>query len=260
MSSDRPDDPGDRDSEGTTHFGYREVPVGEKSARVGAVFDSVASRYDLMNDLMSGGMHRLWKRFALARARIRPGDRALDLATGSGDLAAGLARAMGERGYLVASDINASMLERGRDRLIDEGVGTRIGFVQADAQYLPLPDRHFHCVTIGFGLRNVTDQARALAEMTRVLRPGGRLVILEFSRPAGAWFRRLYDTYSFSVLPQLGQWVAGDADSYRYLAESIRMHPDQPTLKGMMEAAGLVHCSWNNLTGGVVAVHTGYRA
>jgi demethylmenaquinone methyltransferase/2-methoxy-6-polyprenyl-1,4-benzoquinol methylase len=262
VSSDRPDGPGEggAEAEGTTHFGYREVPVGEKSARVGAVFDSVASRYDLMNDLMSGGMHRLWKRFTLARARVRPGERALDLATGSGDLAAGLARAMGERGYLVASDINASMLARGRDRLIDAGYGARIGFVQADAQYLPFPDRHFHCVTIGFGLRNVTDQARALAEMARVLRPGGRLVILEFSRPAGEWFRRLYDTYSFSVLPRLGQWVAGDADSYRYLAESIRMHPDQPTLKRMMEEAGLVHCGWNNLTGGVVAVHTGFRA
>ena len=244
----------------TTHFGYEEVPVEEKAGRVGAVFDSVASNYDLMNDLMSGGLHRIWKRFALARTGIRPGQRALDLASGSGDLALGLARRLGSHGELVASDINASMLARGRDRLIDAGVGHRIDWVLADAQALPFVRGHFHCVTIGFGLRNVTDQAAALAEMARVLRPGGRLVILEFSRPAGAWFRRLYDTYSFNVLPQLGRWVAGDADSYRYLAESIRMHPDQPTLAGMMEDAGLVHCSWNNLTGGVVAVHTGYRA
>ena len=255
MSSDRSD--ADR---ATTHFGYSEVPVDEKSARVGAVFDSVAPRYDLMNDLMSGGLHRLWKRFALWQAAVRPGQHALDLATGSGDLALGLARAVGERGSLIASDINAPMLARGRDRLIDAGVGARIGFVQADAQALPFPDFRFHCVTIGFGLRNVTDQARALAEMTRVLRPGGRLVVLEFSQPAGAWLRRLYDAYSFSVLPRLGEWVAGDADSYRYLAESIRMHPDQPTLAGMMREAGLVRCRWNNLTGGVVAVHTGYRA
>ncbi|MEX1082443.1 MAG: bifunctional demethylmenaquinone methyltransferase/2-methoxy-6-polyprenyl-1,4-benzoquinol methylase UbiE [Halofilum sp. (in: g-proteobacteria)] len=246
-------------AEETTHFGYAEVPKAEKSARVGAVFDSVADQYDLMNDLMSAGMHRYWKRFALARAGVRPGQRVLDLATGSGDLAQGMARALRERGLLVASDINGRMLERGRDRLIDAGVGTRIEYVQADAQALPFADRLFDCVSIGFGLRNVTDQARALAEMTRVLRPGGRVVVLEFSRPAGEWFRRVYDTYSFSVLPRLGDWVAGDADSYRYLAESIRMHPDQPTLARMMREAGLTHCSWNNLTNGVVAVHTGFR-
>ena len=255
MSDEKPDA-----EQGTTHFGYQEVPVGEKAERVRAVFDSVASRYDLMNDLMSGGLHRLWKRFALARTAARPGQRALDLASGSGDLALALARRVGPEGELVASDINASMLARGRDRLIDAGVGHRIDWVLADAQALPFTSGHFHCVTIGFGLRNVTDQATALAEMARVLRPGGRVVILEFSRPAGAWFRRLYDTYSFNVLPQLGRWVAGDADSYRYLAESIRMHPDQPTLARMMEDAGLVRCTWNNLTGGVVAVHTGYRA
>lgn len=258
MSGGTPDD--GEHGEGTTHFGYAEVPVGEKAARVGAVFDSVAARYDLMNDLMSGGMHRAWKRFALARARVRPGDRVLDLATGSGDLAAGLARRAGERGYVVASDINASMLARGRDRLIDDGLADRVGFARADAQALPFPDRRFHCVTIGFGLRNVTDQQRALHEMARVLRPGGRLVILEFSRPASEWFRRLYDAYSFTVLPRLGEWVAGDAESYRYLAESIRMHPDQSTLARMMGEAGLVRCGWNNLTGGVVAVHTGFRA
>ena len=254
MSSETPDPESD-----TTHFGFSEVPRSEKAARVGAVFDSVAARYDLMNDLMSGGLHRLWKRFTLERTAVRPGHRVLDLATGSGDLAIGLARRLGHRGLLVASDINASMLDRGRDRLIDAGVGSRIEFVQADAQALPFAAGTFDCVTIGFGLRNVTDQARALEEMTAVLRPGGRLVVLEFSHPALSWFRCLYDTYSFSVLPRLGQWVAGDADSYRYLAESIRMHPDQVTLAGMMRSAGLVRCSWNNLTGGVVAVHTGFR-
>lgn len=245
---------------GSTHFGYDEVPAGEKAARVGAVFDSVAARYDLMNDLMSGGLHRLWKRFALARAGVRPGQHALDLATGSGDLALGLARRLGERGRLVAGDINARMLARGRDRLIDAGVGHRIDWVRTDAEALPFADRCFHCITIGFGLRNVTDEAAALAEMARVLRPGGRLVVLEFSQPAGAWLRRLYDAYSFSVLPALGRWVTGDADSYRYLAESIRMHPDQAALARMMADAGLVRCTWNNLSGGIVAVHTGYRA
>lgn len=242
----------------TTHFGYREIPVADKTARVGDVFDSVADRYDLMNDLMSAGMHRLWKRFTLARAGVRPGERVLDLATGTGDLAAGLAQRLGERGLLVASDINASMLARGRDRLLNDGIVAPA--VQADAQALPFAGGRFHCVTIGFGLRNVTDQSAALAEMHRVLRPGGRLVILEFSRPAGEWFRRLYDAYSFSVLPRLGEWVAGDADSYRYLAESIRMHPDQATLAGMMSDAGFVRVQWHNLTAGVVAVHTGYRA
>ena len=246
------------DRDDTTHFGFREVPRGEKRERVGAVFHSVAERYDLMNDLMSGGLHRLWKRFALLRAGVRPGERVLDLATGTGDLAAPLARRVGARGLLVASDINASMMARGRDRLIDEGL--LVPVVQADAQRLPFAARSFHCVTIGFGLRNVTDQAAALAEMHRVLRPGGRLVILEFSQPASAGFQRLYDTYSFAVLPRLGEWVAGDADSYRYLAESIRMHPDQETLAGMMTAAGLVRVQWHNLTHGVVAVHTGYRA
>lgn len=251
----------DRDGDGPrTHFGYEEVPAAEKSARVNAVFDSVATRYDVMNDLMSGGLHRLWKRCTLARAAVRPGHRVLDLATGSGDLALGLARRLRRRGLLVASDVNARMLARGRDRLIDAGVADAIAFVQADAEAIPFPDRSFERVTIGFGLRNVTDPNRALAEMTRVLRPGGRLVVLEFSRPASEWFRRLYDAYSFAVLPRLGACVAGDAESYRYLAESIRMHPDQSTLAGMMADAGLRGCSWNNLTGGVVAIHTGHRA
>lgn len=242
----------------TTHFGYREVPRHEKHFRVAGVFDSVAPRYDVMNDLMSGGLHRLWKRFTLMRAGVRPGESVLDLATGTGDLASALAARLRGRGLLVVSDINASMLARGRDRLLDEGIVAPV--VQADAQMLPFASARFDCVTIGFGLRNVTDQAAALAEMTRLLRPGGRLVILEFSRPAGDWFRRLYDAYSFSVLPRLGEWVAGDAESYRYLAESIRMHPDQSTLADMMRDAGLVRVQWHNLTAGVVAVHAGYRS
>ena len=198
MSSERPEG-GDE----TTHFGFAEVARSEKAERVGAVFDSVAGRYDLMNDLMSAGLHRLWKRFALARAAVRPGQRVLDLATGSGDLALGIARGLGDRGLLVAADINARMLARGRDRLIDAGVGARIEYVQANAEALPFAPGTFDRITIGFGLRNVTDQPRALAEMTAALRPGGRLVILEFSRPALAWFRRAYDAYSFSVLPRL---------------------------------------------------------
>lgn len=245
------------DDRETTHFGFREVPREEKSERVGDVFHSVADRYDLMNDLMSAGMHRLWKRFALARARIRPGEQVLDLATGTGDLATAVARALKGRGLLVASDINASMIVRGRDRLMDEGIVTP--FVQADAQDLPFADGRFDCITIGFGLRNVTDQPAALAEMYRVLRPGGRLVILEFSRPAGEFFRRIYDAYSFTVLPRMGEWVAGDAESYRYLAESIRMHPDQETLADMMSTTGFARVHWHNLTAGVVAVHMGYR-
>lgn len=252
MSSATPDDD-------TTHFGFAEVPRAEKARRVDAVFDSVAARYDLMNDLMSGGLHRLWKRFTLARADLRPRQSVLDLATGSGDLAEGIARRVGRDGRIVASDINASMLERGRDRLIDAGVGAGIAFVRADAQALPFDRSAFDRITIGFGLRNVTDQSLALAAMTRALRPGGRLVVLEFSQPALPWLQRLYAAYSFNVLPRLGQWVAGDGESYRYLAESIRMHPDQATLAEMMRGAGLTRCTWNNLTGGVVAVHTGFR-
>jgi len=254
VSSEKPD-AGD-----TTYFGFAEVATADKAQRVGAVFDSVAARYDLMNDLMSGGLHRLWKRFALARADLRRGQSVLDLATGSGDLAEGIARRIGRDGHVVASDINASMLARGRDRLLDAGVGAGIDFVRADAQQLPFARGAFDRIAIGFGLRNVTDQQRALAAMCRALRPGGRLVVLEFSQPALPWLQRLYDAYSFNVLPRLGQWVAGDADSYRYLAESIRMHPDQATLAEMMGRAGLSRCTWNNVTGGVVAIHTGFRA
>src|SRR5215470_14928068 len=242
----------------TTDFGFERVPPAEKARRVRSVFDSVVERYDLMNDLMSAGSHRLWKRFTLALANLRPGQRALDVAGGSGDLAAGLARQVGPRGLIVLSDINAAMLARGRDRLIDAGIVGNVAFVQADAEHLPFSDGTFDCITIGFGLRNVTDKPAALAAMRRVLKPGGQLLVLEFSRPSEA-LKPLYDAYSFHVLPFLGKVVAKDEASYRYLAESIRMHPDQETLLGMMREAGLEGCRYHNLTGGIVAVHRGYR-
>jgi demethylmenaquinone methyltransferase/2-methoxy-6-polyprenyl-1,4-benzoquinol methylase len=238
-------------------FGYEEVAPEDKATRVRGVFNSVADNYDLMNDLMSGGMHRLWKRFTLSQAGLKPGQRALDVAGGTGDLAAGLARQVGASGLVVLSDINWEMLSRGRDRLLDEGFTANVGFAQANAEKLPFADASFDCVTIGFGLRNVTDKPAALASMRRVLRPGGQLLVLEFSRPAAA-LKPFYDLYSFRVLPALGKMVAGDSDSYRYLAESIRMFPDQPTLAGMMREAGFDDCRWHNLTGGVVAVHRGY--
>jgi demethylmenaquinone methyltransferase / 2-methoxy-6-polyprenyl-1,4-benzoquinol methylase len=237
-------------------FGYEQVAAEEKAGRVRGVFDSVASKYDLMNDLMSGGMHRLWKRFTLGQTGLRPGQRALDVAGGTGDLALGMARQVGPTGHVVLSDINWEMLSRGRDRLLDEGLATGVSAVQANAEKLPFADASFDCVTIGFGLRNVTDKPGALASMRRVLKPGGRLLVLEFSHPV-AGLKPFYDLYSFSVLPALGKLVAGDAESYRYLAESIRMFPDQPTLAGMMREAGLEDCRWHNLTGGVVALHVG---
>jgi len=240
----------------TVDFGYERVTPAEKTTRVRDVFDSVAGSYDLMNDLMSGGMHRLWKRFALAQTGLRPGQRALDVASGTGDLGAGLARQVGKDGLAVLTDINREMLARGRDRLIDKGLGAQVSFVIANAECLPFPDRSFDCVTIGFGLRNVTDKAAALASMRRVLRPGGRLLVLEFSKPRPE-VRAAYDAYSFNVLPRLGGIVAGDAASYRYLAESIRMHPDQETLAAMVREAGFDDCRWHNLAAGVVALHVG---
>jgi demethylmenaquinone methyltransferase/2-methoxy-6-polyprenyl-1,4-benzoquinol methylase len=242
-----------------TDFGFQRVPWRDKARRVRGVFDSVADRYDLMNDLMSAGTHRLWKRFLLSQTRLRPGQRALDVAGGTGDVAAGMARQVGQAGLVVLSDINAAMLERGRDRLLNEGHAGNTLALQLDAEKLPFPDRSFHCVTIAFGLRNVTDKAAALASMGRVLKPGGQLLVLEFSQLAVPALRPLYDAYSFQVLPRLGQLIAGDAESYRYLAESIRKHPDQDTLLGMMQAAGLENCSYTNLSGGVVAVHRGHR-
>jgi demethylmenaquinone methyltransferase / 2-methoxy-6-polyprenyl-1,4-benzoquinol methylase len=239
-------------------FGYERIPWNDKARRVRGVFDSVAGRYDLMNDLMSGGLHRLWKQFTLSLANLRPGQSALDVAGGTGDIAAGLAKQVGDRGLVVLTDINAAMLARGRDRLIDQGFVSNVRFAQVNAEKLPFPDSTFDCVTIAFGLRNVTDKPAALAAMRRVLKPGGQLLILEFSHPTAA-LKPVYDAYSFRVLPVLGRIVANDEASYRYLAESIRMHPDQQTLLDMMNAAGLEGCRYHNLTGGVVAVHRGYR-
>jgi demethylmenaquinone methyltransferase / 2-methoxy-6-polyprenyl-1,4-benzoquinol methylase len=243
----------------STDFGFQRVPHADKARRVRGVFDSVADNYDLMNDLMSGGAHRLWKRFTLALANLRPGQRALDVAGGTGDLARGLAQQVGTEGLVVLTDINAAMLERGRDRLIDVGCIENVRYVQANAERLPFPDGSFDCITIGFGLRNVTDKPAALAAMRRALKPGGQLLVLEFSRPAAPGLKPLYDAYSFKVLPLIGRLVAGDAASYRYLAESIRMHPDQETLLKMMQDAGLEGCRYHNLSGGIVAVHRGYR-
>jgi demethylmenaquinone methyltransferase/2-methoxy-6-polyprenyl-1,4-benzoquinol methylase len=242
--------------EKTTHFGYREVPEQEKSRHVADVFHSVAGRYDLMNDLMSAGLHRLWKRFTVEASGVRPGERVLDIAGGTGDLALAFRRRLGERGEVWLTDINRSMLEVGRDRVLDAGVS--LPAAQCDAEKLPFRADHFDCVTVAFGLRNMTHKEAALAEMLRVLRPGGRLLVLEFSR---VWkpLAPLYDAYSFRVLPLLGRLVADDADSYRYLAESIRVHPSQEELKTMMEQAGFLRVEYFNLSAGVVALHKGYK-
>lgn len=240
-------------------FGYERVPWGEKKALVRGVFDSVAPRYDLMNDVMSGGMHRLWKRFTIAKTGLRPGEQALDVAAGSGDLALGLAKRVGRHGRVIVTDINAAMLAEGRDRLLNEGLAGNVHYVLADAEHLPFASSSFHCVTIGFGLRNVTDKDAALASLYRVLKPGGRLLVLEFSKAQLGPLAPLYELYSFQVLPRLGQLLAGDADSYRYLAESIRKHPDQDTLRGMMERAGFERCQYYNLTAGIVALHVGFK-
>jgi len=246
-------------SDPETHFGYQRVSEREKAARVRGVFDSVASRYDLMNDLMSLGMHRLWKRLAVFIAGARPGDRVLDLAGGSGDLTRLLSRDVGAEGEVVILDINRSMLDVGRDRLLDAGALDNVRFVQADAESLPFPDRSFNLVTMAFGLRNVTRKERALAEMHRVLKPGGTAHVLEFSQVASPVLSKIYDAYSFKLLPRLGQLIARDEASYRYLAESIRMHPPQEELAAMMRAAGLERCRYLNLLGGVVALHSGMR-
>ena len=243
----------------TTHFGYKTVNAADKAGMVAGVFHSVAAKYDLMNDLMSGGVHRLWKRFTIELSGVRPGQRVLDIAGGTGDLTAKFSRIVGREGRVVLADINDSMLKVGRDKLIDHGVAGNVDYVQANAECLPFPDNHFDCVSIAFGLRNVTDKDAALRSMLRVLKPGGRLLILEFSKPRSAALGKLYDTYSFTALPLLGKLIAGDADSYRYLAESIRMHPDQQTLQGMMETAGFARCEYFNMTGGIVALHRGIK-
>ncbi len=244
----------------TTHFGYKQVDADDKAGMVADVFHSVASRYDLMNDLMSGGIHRIWKRFTIELSGVRKGNAVLDIAGGTGDLAAKFADLVGPDGRVVLADINDSMLQVGRDKLLDSGRLGNLEFVQADAQDLPFPDDSFDCVTIAFGLRNVTDKDRALRSMLRVLKPGGRLLVLEFSKPGNELLSKAYDTYSFRVLPLMGRLVAKDSDSYQYLAESIRMHPDQDTLRDMMEDAGFTRCEYHNMTGGIVAVHRGVKA
>jgi demethylmenaquinone methyltransferase/2-methoxy-6-polyprenyl-1,4-benzoquinol methylase len=239
-----------------THFGFETVEDADKAARVRGVFDSVAPRYDLMNDLLSAGLHRVWKAYTVAVAGARPGDRVLDIAAGTGDLSRALAAKVGERGMVVQTDINESMLRVGRDRLLDQGLA--LPAVVCDAEQLPWADQTFDLVSVAFGLRNMTHKERALSEMCRVLRPGGKLLVLEFSKVAEP-LSKPYDFYSFKVMPLIGKWVAGDADSYRYLAESIRMHPDQATLKAMMKDAGFGHVDVHNLSAGVVALHVGIR-
>jgi demethylmenaquinone methyltransferase/2-methoxy-6-polyprenyl-1,4-benzoquinol methylase len=240
-------------------FGFEKVAWAEKGQRVRSVFASVAGKYDVMNDLMSFGVHRLWKQFTLSLTGLRPGQRALDVAGGTGDLALGMLRQVGKAGRVVLSDINPSMLELGRDRLLDRGWVGNVECLVADAERLPFDDNSFDCVTIGFGLRNVTDKAAALNSMLRVLKPGGQLLILEFSHPVAPGLKPLYDAYSFNLLPLLGRFVAGDEASYRYLAESIRMHPDQETLLEMLRTAGYAQVRYHNLSGGIVALHRGYK-
>jgi demethylmenaquinone methyltransferase/2-methoxy-6-polyprenyl-1,4-benzoquinol methylase len=240
-------------------FGFEKVAWAEKAQRVRSVFASVAAKYDVMNDLMSFGVHRLWKHFTLSLTGLKPGQRALDVAGGTGDLALGMLRQVGKEGRVVLSDINPSMLERGRDRLLDFGWAGNVECLVADAERLPFDDDSFDCVSIGFGLRNVTDKAAALNSMLRVLKPGGQLLILEFSHPVAPGLKPLYDAYSFNVLPLLGRFVAGDEASYRYLAESIRVHPDQETLLEMLRTAGYAQVRYHNLSGGIVALHRGYK-
>jgi demethylmenaquinone methyltransferase/2-methoxy-6-polyprenyl-1,4-benzoquinol methylase len=243
----------------TTHFGYETVDVDEKAERVRGVFDSVANRYDIMNDLMSFGVHRLWKHIAIDLAAVRSGQQVLDLASGTGDLAARFATLVGPQGKVVMSDINAAMLEEGRKRMIDSGHVGNVEYMQIDAEKIPFDDNSFHCVTIAFGLRNVTHKDQALQEMLRVLKPGGRALVLEFSHPGSKPLSKLYDLFSFKALPLIGRLVTNDADSYRYLAESIRMHPDQESLLQMMQDAGFERCDYHNLTGGIVAIHRGFK-
>jgi demethylmenaquinone methyltransferase/2-methoxy-6-polyprenyl-1,4-benzoquinol methylase len=243
----------------TTHFGFEQVPVEDKVRRVAGVFDAVADRYDVMNDVMSLGVHRLWKRLAIDLCGVRPGNRVLDLAAGTGDLTGRFSRLVGEQGQVIAADINSAMLNVGRDRLLDRGVCRNVRFTQANAECLPFADSIFDCATMAFGLRNVTDKQAALDSLFRVIKPGGSLLVLEFSRPVLPGLSKLYDLYSFKVLPLMGRIVADDEDSYRYLAESIRMHPDQQTLKTMMEHSGFERCDYHNLAGGIVAIHRGFK-
>jgi demethylmenaquinone methyltransferase/2-methoxy-6-polyprenyl-1,4-benzoquinol methylase len=245
-------------SEETTHFGYQTVPSEEKARHVRDVFDSVASNYDIMNDLMSGGLHRLWKRYTVDQAAVRPGQQVLDLAGGTGDLARKFAPIVGSTGQVVLADINHSMLVEGRKRLINAGVSGNLAITQVDAEQLPFAAASFDCITIAFGLRNVTDKQAALRSMLRTLKPGGKARVLEFSKPSAA-LKPVYDLYSFRVLPLIGKFIAKDEASYQYLAESIRMHPDQEALLEMMQDAGFERCRYHNLAGGIVALHVGYK-
>ena len=247
-----------RDQE-STHFGFKEVPPDEKESLVAGVFHSVANSYDVMNDLMSMGVHRLWKRFAIELSAVRRGHQVLDIAGGTGDLAKQFARRVGDSGRVVLADINESMLKVGRDRLVNDGLAGNIEYVQANAECLPFPDNTFDCITIAFGLRNVTDKPAALASMCRVLKPGGRLLVLEFSKTRNPLLTKVYDTYSFNLLPVMGKLIANDSESYKYLAESIRKHPDQDTLERMMKDAGFVNTTYHNMTGGIVALHKGVK-
>ncbi len=249
----------DSGSRRAERFGFRRVSSAEKTRRVRGVFDSVAGRYDLMNDLMSLGAHRLWKKFTLARTGLRPGATALDVAGGTGDLAIGMSRQVGRHGQVLLADINPSMLRLGRRRLLDTGSHANCRAICADAAALPVAPAAFDCVSIGFGLRNVAGKPEALRSMARAIKPGGRLLVLEFSRPALDALRPAYDWYSFAVIPALGRLVAGDADSYRYLVESIRVHPGQEELAAMMREAGFEDVRWHNLSGGIVALHIGFR-
>lgn len=246
-------------NEKTTHFGFTDIPIQEKSQRVAQVFDSVAFRYDLMNDLMSLGLHRLWKRFALAQSQVRSGQIVLDLAGGTGDLAKEFAKKTGKEGLVVLTDINEAMLQQGRERLTDQGVVGNVVYVQADAELLPFQDNYFDCISMAFGLRNVTDKMAALRSIYRVLKPGGKLLVLEFSKPVLPLLSSLYDKYSFNIIPKLGEWICRDAKSYQYLVESIRMHPDQETLKNMMTECEFEDVDFHNLAGGIVALHTGFK-
>lgn len=246
-------------NENTTHFGFKQVNTEDKAGMVRGVFDSVAGQYDIMNDLMSFGIHRIWKRLAVQLSNVRSGERVLDLAGGTGDLTMLFHKRVGKEGEVVLADINASMLTNGRSRLIDKGFINNIHFAQVNAEKLPFEDNSFDCVCIGFGLRNVTDKDAALRSMHRILKPGGRVIVLEFSHPTDKITEKLYDFYSFNILPKMGEWVAKDGDSYQYLAESIRMHPKQEELKQMMQNAGLERCEYYNMTQGIVAVHRGYK-
>lgn len=243
----------------TTDFGFQSIPWGDKAEKVANVFHSVADRYDLMNDLMSFGIHRLWKYYTIEMSGVRSGQRVLDIAGGTGDLTEKFSHLVGPQGHVVLADINSSMLNKGRDRLIDSGIISNVTYVQANAERLPFPDNHFDCISIAFGLRNVTDKEAALQSMYHILKPGGRLLVLEFSHPVLPFLEPLYDTYSFNVLPCLGYLVTGDEDSYRYLAESIRMHPDQETLKNMILSTGFDECEYHNFSGGIVALHRAYK-